>query len=504
MNDLILSVKNINKWYGGVHALDEVSMDISKGEIHCLVGENGSGKSTLVKIIGGVEKPNAGEIFINSKKFRNLKAIDSIHQGIQIIYQDLALFPNLSVVENIGLSQLIEKRKNFINWKKAKDNAKKELENLGVTIDLNEIIENLNMSNKQVVAIARALTQRAKLIIMDEPTTAITKSEVEKLFSIILDLQKAGISFLFVTHKLSEVFQISENVTVLRDGRKVIDVKTTEIDNDKLVYYMTGKKIEYTKYTFEKKPDVRPILEVKDLSKKDHYRNINFKVFPGEILGITGLLGSGKTEIALSIFGLNKADLGNILIEGKQIKINSAIDAINIGISYLPEDKNSLSLFMKQSVTNNIVVTIYDKIVNKFKMVLNKKKDKIVNDLIKSLDIKTPSPENVMSSLSGGNQQRVVLAKWLATNPKIFILDNPTIGIDIASKKSIHEMIKELARKGIGIILISNEITEVYNNCNRILVMKNGVIAREFNPQKTTEDEIFKTVIEDELQSEVS
>jgi simple sugar transport system ATP-binding protein len=336
---------------------------------------------------------------------------------------------------------------------------------------------------------------------MDEPTTALTKTEIDSLFSVILGLKKKGISTLFISHKISEVLEISEKVTVLRDGKKVGEYSTNELNNNKLIFLMTGKKISYSMFKYKgKKNDRNVILEVRNFSKKGNFKDINFKIWPSEILGITGLLGSGRTELALSLFGLNKADSGEIYIDGKKVKINSTKDAVKLGISYLPEDRLNHGLFIEQSISNNIIITILEKILNKLKLISSSKRKKSIERWSKKLEVKTPSLELTVQSLSGGNQQRVVLAKWLATNPKIFILDGPTVGIDIASKSNIHNIIKELASIGMGIIIISDEITEVLRNCNRILVMSKGRIIKKIDDTNSiTEDELFNIVGRREL-----
>ena len=492
MAEELLKVQNISKSYVGVQALDNVSMSINKGEIQSLVGENGSGKSTLIKIISGVVKPDEGEIIINGKRFQNLHAIDSISEGIQVIYQDLSLFPNLSVAENISLNQMIERKKRFINWKEIKSIATEELSNIKKELDLNERVENISIANKQLVAICRALTQDAKLIIMDEPTTAITKGEIDRLFSVILALKKKGISTLFVSHKLSEVLQISEKVTVLRDGKKVGEYNTDELDNDTLSFYMSAKKIVSYAFDYkEKEHRQETLLEVRNLSKIGNFTDINFKLQPGEIIGITGILGSGRTELALSLFGLNKPDSGEIYINGKLVKINSPQNAIDLGLSYLPEDRLNQGLFVKQSIQDNAIVTILKRLLNKFRLLSDSKKYKSAKEWVEELNVITPSLEAAAQALSGGNQQRLVIAKWLATNPKIFILDSPTVGIDIASKSNIHNIIKGLANKGMGVIIISDEIPEIIHNCNRVVVMKEGRIVKEVDTADITEDELF-------------
>jgi len=497
----LLEVKNISKAYTGVQALDNVSISIKRGEIHCLVGENGSGKSTLIKIIAGVVKADEGEIIINGRFYQNLHAIDSIREGIQVIYQDLSLFPNLSVAENISLNQMVERKSKLISWKDVTNTAITELKNIREKLDLGEKVEDISMASRQIVAICRALTQGAKLIIMDEPTSALAKTEIDSLFSVILDLKRKGISTLFISHKISEVLEISEKVTILRDGKKVGEYSIDELDNDKLIFLMTGKKIAYSRFKYkEKEHHEKMLLEVRGLSKRGNFENVNFKLRSGEILGIAGLLGSGRTELALSLFGLNKADSGEIYIDGKQVKINSTQDAVKLRISYLPEDRLSQGLFIEQSISNNIIITILRKILNRLRLISNIKRENSINKWSKELEIKTPSLEAAAQSLSGGNQQRVVLARWLATNPKVFILDCPTIGIDIASKSNIHSIIRDLANAGMGIILISDEIPEALRNCNRILVMSKGRIVKKIDDASSvTEDELFNIVGKKEL-----
>ena len=477
-----LEAKNISKAFAGVQALDNVSVSIDAGEIHCLVGENGSGKSTLIKIIGGVLKPDTGEMRVNNKLFRPGQAIDSIRKGIQIIYQDLALFPNLSVAENISLNQLIEKGSKFVGKKNIIKTAEKALGEIEEECDLFEKIENLSMSKRQVVAISRALTQNARLIIMDEPTSAITKAEVDHLFSVIMRLKKKGIATLFVSHKLGEILEIAENISIIRDGFKIGDYSAEELDDRKLTFLMTGQKIVSEHYVPKREdlPDTH-LLELKNLTRKGHYENVSLSVRPGDILGITGLIGSGRTELALSLFGLNNPDSGEIVLQGKAVHINSSKKAVKLGVGYLSEDRLLQGLCIEKSIGNNIVITIVGKLLTKLKLVSGEKRKKIESKWIGNLEIKTPSAAMPASSLSGGNQQRVVLAKWLATDLKLFILDGPTIGIDIASKSNIHHIIRDFARRGVGIILISDEIPEVLQHCNRLLVMREGKIAAEFD-----------------------
>ena len=493
MAELFLEVKNVTKTFIGVKALDGVNISIGKGEIHCLVGENGSGKSTLIKIIGGVYKPDSGSIIVDGTEYKNINVIDSIRAGVQIIYQDLSLFPNMTVAENIAMNQMLELNNRVINWKQMYQEAKKALEEIGEEIDLHERVENLSIARRQIVAISRALTQNAKLIIMDEATSAITRDEVDHLFGVIEKLRKKGIAVLFVSHKLNEVFQIAERVTILKDAKIVGVYPAAELNHEKMVFLMTGQSFKANPYIY--KDDNEPVLSVKGLCRSGQFSDITFDLKKGEILGITGLLGSGRTEVALSLFGLNRLDSGEIKVNGKTISIKSPRDAVAAGIAYLPEDRHTQGLFSDHSIGNNIIITVLNDLLSRFKMLLKSKMDNEKNSWIKKLAIKTPSHRSPASSLSGGNQQRVVIAKWLATKPAIFILDGPTIGIDIGSKHNIHEIIRDLAVNGMSILMISDEIPEILDNCNRVLVMAKGQIIKEIKEStKVSEGELFDII----------
>lgn len=496
MPDNMLEARNISKAYEGVQALDQVSISIERGSVHCLVGENGSGKSTFIKIVGGVVPRDSGEIVLDRTTYDKLSAIDAIREGVQIIYQDLSLFPNLTVAENISINQLIERGAKTFNWKEMKEVAQGALDEIGETVPLDAVVSGLSVAKKQIVAICRALTQNAKLIIMDEPTSAITREDVDHLFTVIAKLKKKGIATLFVSHKLNEVFEIAETVTVLRDGKKVGDYKAEELDNEKLTYLMTGKKIEYEPYLYEEtKERENPILEVRNISRPEEFEDISFSVRPGEILGLTGLIGSGRTEIAQAIFGLTTPQSGEILVEGEPVSIDSPKRAQEYGIAYLPEDRLTQGLFQHQSIGDNIIITVLKRLLGKLPLIDVSRKEEEQKNWVEELSIKTPSADNAASSLSGGNQQRVVLAKWLATSPKVFILDGPTIGIDIASKQNIHDTIRDLAKNGMAIIMISDEIDEVLKNCNRVLVMRKGrIISEVTDTVNTPEEEVFDMV----------
>jgi simple sugar transport system ATP-binding protein len=510
MADAFLSMKNISKHYVGVCALDAVDFEIQPGEIHCLVGENGSGKSTLIKIISGAVQPDDGAIIeIAGERFRNpltgtsrFQSIDAIRKGIEVIYQDLSLFPNLTVAENISFPEVIAEGRRLVNWRDVEQIAAAAMARVGVRLPLDALVGDISIADQQLVAICRALTRDVRLVIMDEPTASLTRKEVDGLFAVVKDLQAKGIATLFVSHKLDEVLQIAERVTVLRDGKNVGTFPSRELDDEKLTWLMTGKKLEKTRYipqvpgTPHSVREVSgtsstvPLLEVKNLSRRGNFREISFAVRAGEILGITGLLGSGRSELALALFGVSPPEEGEIRLEGRPVRIGSVQNAIRLGISYVPENRLVQGLVMNQSVGRNVVVTVLGRLLNRLGLIEPARVRDAIRRWVDELAIKAPSVDAPVQTLSGGNQQRVVLAKWLATRPKLLILDGPTVGIDVAAKSAIHEIIRRLAGQGIAIIMISDEIPEVFQNCNRALVMRKGRLIAEFDTARTTQEEI--------------
>ncbi len=499
MSESFLTLRNISKHYAGVTALDKVDFEIFEGEVHCLAGENGSGKSTLIKIISGTVQPDQGAVIeIAGQSQHSYHAIDAIHKGIEVIYQDLALFPNLTVAENIALGQFIAEGKKIISWKQIHLIAQKAMERINVKLPLETLVGDIPIADQQLVAICRALTRDVGLIIMDEPTASLTKKEVDSLLGVVMDMRQKGISAMFVSHKLNEVLQVADRVSVIRDGKMVGVFDGKSLNDEKLTHLMTGKKVEYT--PFIRSTDQRPpILELRDLTRRGLFQDISFTLHPGEILAITGLLGSGRTELALALFGVNKPDSGQILfaVNGaglQPVQINSIQDAVRMGIAYVPEDRLVQGLVMNQSVGKNLVITTLEKLLNRFKLLDNHLIRMRIQHWVKELSIKIPSVDSPVQTLSGGNQQRVVLAKWIAVNPKVLVLDGPTIGIDVAAKFAIHEIIRSLAEKGLAILLISDEVPEVYNNANRVLIMRKGRIIKEFDTAQTTPDEIQETV----------
>lgn len=497
MAEAFLEVRNISKAYVGVQALDDVTLTVAKGEVHCLVGENGSGKSTLIKSIGGAVQPDTGEIIIDGVSFgSSISAIDSIRHGIEIIYQDLSLFPNLSVAENISLNGMIEDRQRLTNWKRVREVAIDSLAQLQEEIDVDMLLDRCSMAQRQIVAISRALTKGAKLIIMDEPTSAITAADVQRLFRVVRRLNDEGVAMLFVSHKLDEVFQIADTVTVLRDGKKVGDYEASTLDDGKLTYLMSGQILEYKPFSFDPEKEGAPLLlETRGFTKERQFEDVNLKIYGGEIVGLTGLVGSGRTELALSIFGITQPDSGELFIEEKAVHIRGPEDAKRHGISYLPEDRHGQGLFADQTIADNIITTIVDRIKGLFGVIDPQKRENTWRTWIDQLKIKTPSALHNVSTLSGGNQQRVVLAKWLALEPKVFLIDGPTIGVDVVSKARIHDVVQDLAKSGMGVLLISDEVSEIMQVCSRALVMREGRIVAEYRDlQSVDEAEIARVV----------
>lgn len=490
----ILSASNISKSFIGVRALNNIDITINAGEIHCLAGENGCGKSTLVKCISGVYTPDEGTIQIEGQTCGSMTPIEAMNHGIQVIYQDLSLFQHMTVAENIAISKLKFENTKIINWKTIKAIAKEQLDKIGVTMDLDETVGEISMANKQMVAICRALAQNAKILFMDEPTTALTKTEVSHLMKVMLELKKKGLAIVFISHKLDEVFEVADKITIFRNGNKIGDFNSSDLDEKSLSYYMTGREIEYPRYHRTYK-DNTPILSVEHLTRKGQYEDMSLSIRPGDIIGLTGLLGSGRTELAMSLFGLNKTQAGVIKINGKEVDINSPMVAKKYGIALLPEDRSREGLFIERKIKENISAPIIDAICKKG-IVNRKKENEIAEKYVEELKVRTPSIETVVGTLSGGNQQKVVISKWIATNPKVFIMDTPTVGIDIGSKAEIYEQIHKFADQGMAIILISDEIQEVMANCNRVLVMAHGKCVVELSEEDLMQEGADKHLAE--------
>lgn len=496
MVDNVIAVRGVSKAFAGVQALSDISIEIGPGEIHCLAGENGSGKSTLIKVISGVHSPDAGVIELNGREFTRLTPMDAIANGVQVIYQDFSVFPNLSVMENLALTTELAERRTFVNWRRMRQIAADALAKIDVQIDLDEKVERLPVAQKQLIAIARALMSDARLIIMDEPTTALTRREVAALFRIILDLKARGIATLFVSHKLEEVFEICERFTIIRNGKHVITCLPEELDRRSFSFYMTGREFEETRFVAEPQSSA-PVLEAIDLTLDGGFTGVDLSLRPGEILGITGLLGSGRTELALALFGALQPDAGTIRIDGEAVRLSGVRDAIGHGVGYVPEDRLTEGLFLERSIGSNIVISEIDSFVSGLGVFDQRRARAEAQRWIDQLRIATPDQENAVSTLSGGNQQRIVLAKWLATEPRVLILNGPTVGVDIGSKHDIHRVLRELAAEGLAVIIISDDIPEVLHNCSRVLVMNAGRIVAEVDPAVTGDSELTALMTQD-------
>ncbi len=497
MAEEIIRLTGINKSFAGVRALRNVDLTIRRGAIHCLVGENGCGKSTLIKIVAGVYARDTGTVVINSKEYDRLTPIDAIREGIQVIYQDFSLFPNLTVAENIALNEELAAGTRLVNWRRVRTVAQEALAHVGVDIPLDARVEDVPVAGKQLIAISKALRQNAQLIIMDEPTSALTEREIRTLFAVIRALQQRGIAFLFVSHKLNEVLEISETMFVMRNGRIVSTGARSEYDTARLVMEMTGTSIAEKSYRFAPDPGATPLLRVEGLHVAGVLHDITFAIHPGEIVGVTGLLGSGRTELALALFGMLPSAAGRYWLDGQPIRINSVQDAIAAGIGYVPEDRLSEGLFLEQSIGRNIVVRIVERLRGAFGLTDPAQVQAQSDGWIESLKIKAEDPTLPAKTLSGGNQQRLVVGKWLASNPRLMIMNGPTVGVDIGSKNELHEMMKHLAGQGMALLVISDDIPELLQTCNRILLMRHGRIVEEIDAQQADENKLAAKLIEE-------
>ena len=496
MDTPVLAVRHVSKSFAGVRALVDIDLEIAPGEIHCLAGENGSGKSTLIKVISGVHTSEEGSVAIAGREYTHLTPSAAIDAGVRVIYQDFSVFPNLSVMENIALGSEVAVGRALVNRSRMREVAREAVAKIGFQVDLDELVGNLSVADKQLVAISRALMGDAKLIIMDEPTTALTKKEVRALFDIVADLQSRGIAILFVSHKLEEVFEIAQRFTILRSGRKVITCPKEDLDRASFARHMTGRDFDEAPYRTGY-IDADPVLEVREATVAGAFENASLSVRPGEILGITGLLGSGRTELALSLFGMLPLDSGTVSVAGKDVTLRGVRDAIKAGIAYVPEDRLTEGLFLSRSIGDNITISEMDAFTHYLGFIDKEAIRAEEKRWVERLGVLTPDPDNAVNTLSGGNQQKVVLAKWLATNPSVLILNGPTVGVDIGSKFTIHSILRELAVQGMAIIIISDDIAEVLTNCSTIAIMRAGHLSDAMSPDTLTEAELTRLLSED-------
>ncbi|MER7797928.1 sugar ABC transporter ATP-binding protein [Microbacterium sp. NPDC096154] len=486
----VLEVRDVVKTYGGVRALGGVSLALEPGEVHCLAGENGSGKSTLIKIISGVERPDSGVLVIDGHTLSHTTPSDAIRAGVQVIYQDFSLFPNLTAAENIAMLDELAARRRLSSRRRIRAAAQRVVETLGLDIDLDADVAELSVADRQLIAICRALVGSAKVLIMDEPTTALTHSEVRRLFSVVRRLQERGVAIMFVSHKLDEVLQISQRVTVLRNGEVVASGPASAHTARSIAKAMTGRDISDERIVQPLAPDAAPLMVVNGLGRKGAFSDVDFTLSSGEILGITGLLGSGRGEIADAIFGVAPADTGTIAVSGRQHTIRSIADGVRAGIGYVPEDRLTQGLFLEKSIADNMVAASLDSYRTRARLLDRRRISGSIAELFARLRIKAPHVQAPVRSLSGGNAQRVVIAKWLDRNPAVLMLNGPTVGVDIGSKEEIFAILRAQAAQGTGIIVISDDIPELAANCHRVLIVRSGRIVAELAGDEIDVDRI--------------
>jgi len=493
MSEYLLQMTGICKSFAGVHALDHVNLAVRPGKVMCLAGENGCGKSTLVKIISGVYTKDEGEVVFEDKVINKITPAEATKLGIQVIYQDLSIFPNLTVMENLAINSEITAGRKLVNRKRWEATAKEALSKIGYNIDLNDKMGDLSVADKQLVAICRALLFNAKLIIMDEPTTALTKKEVEALFKTVRQLRDTGIAIMFISHKIEEIFEISDDVCIMRNGKNVYTGETNKLTRRDFTFYMTGRELTDDHFV-PKNVSAEPVLKVEDLNLHNKYHDVSFELRKGEILGVTGLLGSGRTELAMSLFGLERPSSGTIMLNGKKVRIHSPMAAQKLRIGYVPEDRLSEGLCLRQPIADNITLASLRRLSNAIGILKHQDIFDDANVWVGKFSIATDDAHKNASTLSGGNQQKIVLSKWLSNDLDVLILNGPTVGVDIGAKQDIHHLVHELANEGLAVIIISDDLSEVVVNCSRVIVMKDGGIVGEMTGADITEDNILEII----------
>ncbi|HPV07427.1 MAG TPA: sugar ABC transporter ATP-binding protein [Aggregatilineales bacterium] len=486
-----LRMEHISKSFPGVKALDDVTFEVGRGEIHALVGENGAGKSTLMKILTGALRPDEGRILLRGEPVRIDNPSDAQALGISIIYQELSLIPYLTVGQNIFLGR--EPRgflPGFIDWRELYGRAQALLDQFGLDIDARTEVRFLSIAEQQMAEVAKALSLNADLIAMDEPTSSLTERETEVLFDLMRSLRDEGVSIIFISHRLSEIFEVCDRITVLRDGKLIGTAPTAELTEDEVVSMMVGREIDemFPRTATERG---RVVLEVSGLSDGDELQSVSFKLHSGEILGVAGLVGAGRTALAETLFGIRHPVAGEVRIEGERVTINSPQKAIELGMGFVPEDRKQQGLFLNMAVRENIVISDLDEVASwgflKFREV-----ERLAQDYVNRLDVRTPSLRQRVRNLSGGNQQKVVIARWLTLKPRVLILDEPTRGIDVGTKAEIYHLLNQLARQGVAVLVISSELPEVLGISDRILVMHEGRITATLNRDEATQDAIMR------------
>lgn len=487
-------MENISKHFGGTRALNEVSVRVEPGEIHALIGENGAGKSTLIKILSGAYTKDQGTIRIDGAPVSISSPLDAKNLRVAVIYQEFMLAPDLSVAENIFIDRLSEKGK-LINWKKLNSDARERLEGLGFgNISPQKKVGSLSVAHQQIVEICKCLTRNAKILILDEPTAVLTVAEIEKLFRLIGFLKEQGVSILFVSHHMNEIFELCDSYTVLKDGCFVSTGKVKDVHNDDLIHMMIGRELKnmYLERN-ARKGDV--VLRVENLNAGDRVRNISFEVCAGEVLGFSGLVGSGRTETLRAVFGVDKRDSGKIVFLGEEVDFKEPRDAVKKGLGYLSENRKTLGLLVNQSIRINTTMSSLGKVTRRG-FLKHKKEKEYVKELLSKLSTKYGSMEDDVSSLSGGNQQKISFAKWVSADCRCIVFDEPTRGVDVGAKVEIYEIINSLAEQGVAVIIISSEMTEIIGMCDRALIMAQGRITGEVGKEFLNEDTIIKLAME--------
>jgi rhamnose transport system ATP-binding protein len=499
VSEYILELKNISKSFSGVEVLHHVSLALRAGEVHALLGENGAGKSTLVKVITGVHQPDSGEILLDGNPVHFHDTWETRQAGITAIYQELSLFPDLDVAENIFVGSQPLSAGRRIDWRKLYKKAEDLLTSLGVHLDLKQKARNLSIAQQQMVEIARAFSLNARILIMDEPTSSLTLNEVADLFRLVRRLREEGKAIIFISHRLEELFEIADRVTVLRDGSYVDTRSMKDVTRDDLIRMMVGRTIT----NLFPKQDVKAgevVLEVENLSRSGAFRDISFELRKGEILGMAGLVGAGRTNVARAIFGVEPATDGQIKVNGLPVAITSPQQAIDLGLAYVPEDRQLHGLIPAMHITSNISLPMLSEFARSGWMNF-KKERKSTFEAARQMEVRANHIWQKARELSGGNQQKVVLAKWLATQPRILILDEPTRGIDVGTKAAVHALMSKLASEGMAILMISSELPEVLGMSDRILVMREGQMTAQFTREEATQEKIIaaatQTLIEE-------
>lgn len=488
-NNPILEMTHISKSFAGVHALRDVRFDLQPGEVHALLGENGAGKSTLIKIITGVHQPDTGQIRLNGQVVTFANPLEARQRGIAAIYQEPSLFPDLDIAENIFVGRQPTQVGGRVAWGDMYREAATLLSSLGVQLDSKTKARNLSVAQQQMVEIARALSIHAKILIMDEPTSSLTLAEVADLFRITRQLREAGTAIVFISHRLEELLELADRVTVLRDGAYVDTRPMSEVTTDQLIQLMVGRTLNdlFPKVTVEPGPTV---LQVENLSRAGVFQNISFELRQGEILGMAGLVGAGRTDVARAIFGIAPATSGTIKINGQPVHITSPQQAMRLGLAYVPEDRQYHGLVLPMAICDNITLPILAEFAHAGWMDYGKERQNARQAALK-LEVKAAGIWQKARELSGGNQQKVVLAKWLNTQPRILILDEPTRGIDVGTKAAVHGLMSQLAGQGMAILMISSELPEVLGMSDRILVMREGHLTGQFSRAEATQEKIM-------------